>query len=342
MIISIQRLTKKFSNVPGVGPFFALKNINLQVEKGKVCGIIGMSGAGKSTLMRCLTGLDRPSEGSVWIEEEEISALTGSALRQARRKIGMIFQHFNLFSAKTAWENVAYPLEIEKMPFAQRKQRAFELLDVVGLAHKAESYPAQLSGGEKQRVAIARALAPRPSVLLSDEATSALDPTTRLSILELLQQLNQTLGLTIVLITHEMEVVKQICTDVAVLEHGEIVEQGPVETLFSTPSHPTTRRFLQNLSHQIPSHFPIHKRGGELLRLFFKGEGAERPIISQMIKHHAIDVNILLGGIDVLRTTTVGILVVELSGSAEERSKARLFLEKEGVIWERILQSSDE
>lgn len=293
-----------------------LEHVDLEVHRGEVFGIIGMSGAGKTTVMRLLTALDRPSEGQVFVAGESMSTLEGKPLRQARKKIGMIFQHFNLLSSRTALGNVLYPCNDEK--------RACELLDLVGLKGKEHLYPAQLSGGEKQRVAIARALIHQPDVLLCDEATSALDPRTTESILELLSSLNQKLGLTIVLITHEMEVIKQICTHVAVLEHGQIVEHGEVAQLFAHPKHPTTKRFLQNVQHEI-----IRSEEAVLLRLSFTGETAGQPIISRLIREHDVEVNILLGGIDVLKTETVGNLVVELSGP--DRALARAFLEKQGV-----------
>ncbi len=333
MVIQIEELTKTFPGPDDGPPVFALKDISLEVPKGEIFGIIGMSGAGKSTLIRCLTAIDRPTSGKVWIEGEEITLCTKKQLCCARKKIGMIFQHFNLFSSRTALENVLFPLEIAG---AADKERARELLHLVGLEGKENVYPSQLSGGEKQRVAIARALAANPSVLLCDEAPSALDPLTTQNILELIQELNRTLGLTILMITHQMEVIKQICTQVAVLEHGEIVEKGPVEELFAHPTHPTTKRFLQNITHDIPEHLLPKEKDKELVHLSFKGESAKEPIISQMIRHCDVDVNILLGGIDRLQTATVGNLIVELSGVGEERRKARAYWEKAGVRCEVV------
>lgn len=334
-IIVIQGLTKLFPVHEGAPPVYALKEIDLSIKKGEIFGIIGMSGAGKSTLIRCLTCLEKPTEGSISIGGEELTTLSPSDLRQARKKIGMIFQHFNLFSSRTALENVMYPLELDQMPLEERKTRALELLNLVGLKGKESSYPSQLSGGEKQRVAIARALARNPAVLFCDEATSALDPRTTHSILELLEKLNATLGLTLVLITHAMEVVKQICTRVAVLEHGVIVEEGAIADLFSSPKHPTTRRFLQGLSHDTSENF-VTKGDKELLRLFFRGTSARKPIISRLIREHQVEVNILSGGIDTLKTETVGSLVVELSGAIEERNKARSFLKTHGVNYDEL------
>lgn len=333
-VVSIKNLTKSYRTQPDAPPLYALKEIHLLVKKGDVFGIIGMSGAGKTTLMRCLTALERPTEGGVFISGEEITALSGPPLRRARKKIGMIFQHFNLFSSRTVLDNIAYPLELEGVSREQRIERSRELLALVGLAAKESAYPAQLSGGEKQRVAIARALVNNPDVLLCDEATSALDPRTTHAILELLSKLNERLGLTIILITHEMEVIKQICTHVAVLEHGEVVEQGPVEELFARPKHPTTQRFLQNMIHEFPEH--LKKENALLLRLSFTKGTAQQPIISRMLRQHAVEVNILLGGIDVLKTETIGNLIVELSGDPDERSRARSFLEAQGVVCDEL------
>ncbi len=320
IVVLIKNLTKKFQSES-----LALKEINLQVTRGDIFGIIGMSGAGKTTLMRCLTALERPSEGQILISGEEITSLEGAKLRSARKKIGMIFQHFNLFSSRSVLDNIAYPLELEGVSRTERLEKARSLLQLVGLGEKERYYPAQLSGGEKQRVAIARALIHDPDVLLCDEATSALDPHNTQAILELLAGLN----LTIILITHEMEVIKQICTHVAVLEHGEVVESGYVADLFANPKHPTTKRFLQNIVHELPEYTP--SEDSTLLRLTFTGESAKQPIISNLVKRHEIEVNILHGGIDVLKTNTVGNLVVELKGAIEERVRARAFLETQGV-----------
>lgn len=336
-IIEVIDLVKVYQTQPGVPPLYALDGINFSVKKGDVFGLIGMSGAGKSTLIRCLTFLETPTEGNVVIGGDNLVGLSEAELRKARKKMGMIFQHFNLFSSRTALQNVTYPLEIDNVDKEERKKRALELLNLVGLKGKERLYPSQLSGGEKQRVAIARALATQPDLLLSDESTSALDPRTTDAILELLSKLNKELGLTILMITHEMEVIKKICTHVAVLEHGKIIESGPVEDVFVSPQHVTTRQFLLNLVHDIPKQFLPSKKNSELLRLTFKQEEARKPLISQLVKTHGVDVNILLGGIDRLRTETVGHLVVELSGSIEERMQARLYLEKHGVHCEEII-----
>lgn len=241
--IKIQHLSKIFC-LPKNSEHHALRDITFSIEKGDIYGIVGMSGAGKSTLLRCLSGLEKPSTGSIRIDGKDIGMMNQEELRQYRAMLGMVFQHFNLFPSRTAEENIAFPLEIHGAPHHQHSQRVAELLDLVGLAHKKDAYPAQLSGGEKQRIGIARALANNPSLLLCDEATSALDTATGRSILDLLKRLNQQLGLTIVLITHQLEAVQQICSKVAVLGQGELIEEGEVQDIFSNPLHQTTRLLL--------------------------------------------------------------------------------------------------
>jgi len=239
----------------------ALENVNLQIQQGDIFGIIGFSGAGKSTLIRCLNRLEEPDSGKIMIAGQDITAMNKKELQLARRKIGMIFQQFNLLDAKTVFENVAFPLQVSNYPKKQIKSRVEEILDLVGLANKSKAYPLQLSGGEKQRVGIARALSNEPSVLLSDEATSALDPQTTYSILELLKDINQKLGLTIVLITHELDVLKHICNHMAVIEHGKIVETGVVEKFFLNPESDTAKRFISIL------------QGFQEKRVYKEGEG---------------------------------------------------------------------
>ncbi|MES2344484.1 MAG: ATP-binding cassette domain-containing protein [Chlamydiota bacterium] len=309
------------------GGVYALKNVSLSIEKGEVFGIIGLSGAGKSTLIRILANLITPTSGKVFFSLEDISQFHKKELRSFRFKCGMIFQHFNLLTSRTVFGNVAYPLEIAGYPQEKIAARVDELLRLVGLSNKKHSYPIALSGGEKQRVGIARALAHHPEVLFCDEATSALDPKTTQEILTLLRDLNRNLGVTIVLITHEMDVIKQICHKVAVLENGTVVESGPVAEVFAEPKHPTTQKFLQNSAHEIPEHFykppnPTHM----LLRLSFKGETAGKPIISQMIREFDVDANILLGWVDNLQTNIVGTLVIEIQGKEDNLQKALAFL----------------
>jgi D-methionine transport system ATP-binding protein len=315
----------------------ALRHVSFSIETGDVYGIIGLSGAGKSTLIRCMAGLLHPSQGNILIDNIDIHSLPEKALRDFRLKTAMIFQHFNLFSSRTVAGNISYPLEIANVPLPERQQRIDELLDLVGLSAKKEAYPAFLSGGEKQRVGIARALANHPSILFCDEATSALDPKTTKEILDLLKTINKNLGVTIVLITHDMEVIKRICNKVAVIEHGTIIEEGLVSNVFAEPQHPTTQQFIQGSTHEIPlSFFKPPSPHRILLRLKFKGHAAGEPLISQMIKRYDIEVNILLGWIDRLQATTIGTLVVELHGTAEGIANALAFLDEKKVLHEVI------
>ncbi len=318
----------------------ALRDVNLTIEKQDIYGIIGLSGAGKSTLIRCLAGLISPTSGTISFHGQDIHHLRKQDLRQFRHKIGMIFQHFNLLSSRTVAQNIAYPLEIAGVPKSQHKERVDELLKLVGLSAKRDAYPSLLSGGEKQRVGIARALANRPDVLFCDEATSALDPKTTKEILELLKSINKKLGVTIVLITHDMEVIKRICHKVAVIEAGKIVEEGPVAEVFADPKHPTTKNFIQGSSHEIPEEFfktPSPDR--KLLRLRFKGTSASEPLISQIVKKYHLDANILLGWIDRLQTTTVGTLIIELTGPTEGIAGALEYLTAKNTHYE-VLQKN--
>ncbi len=319
----------------------ALSDITFEIVKQEIYGIIGLSGAGKSTLIRCLSGIIKPSDGKILFHQKDISHLKGQNLRQFRMKIGMIFQHFNLLSSRTVAGNVAYPLEIAGLSKEEQNKRVDELLKLVGLTSKKDVYPTSLSGGEKQRVGIARALANHPEVLFCDEATSALDPRTTKEILDLLKTINKKLGVTIVLITHDMEVIKRVCHKVAVIEGGEIVEEGLVSEVFSEPKHPTTKHFIQGASHEIPEEFfkpPSPDR--KLLRLKFKGTAASDPVISQIVKKFNVDANILLGWIDHLQTTTVGTLIVELTGTPEGISGTIDYLEKNKVRYE-VLQKHE-
>jgi D-methionine transport system ATP-binding protein len=249
-MIQLNQVSKTYLGSKNNEKVVALRDISLTIENGEIFGIVGHSGAGKSTLLRLLNGLEKPTTGSVMIQQQEISNLDNKQLRQVRQKIGMIFQHFHLLWSRTVRENIAFPLEIIGLPKEVKEQKVTQLLKRVGLVERADAYPSQLSGGEKQRVGIARALANDPTVLLCDEATSALDPETTQSILQLLQEINRDTGITLVLITHEMSVVRSICDRVAVMEAGQIVELGLVKEVFSNPKHPVTRKFLQMDSHR--------------------------------------------------------------------------------------------
>lgn len=331
--IEIKNLSKYFSAVAGNLPVYALKNIHLKIPRGCVYGIIGMSGAGKSTLLRCLTGLEIPSEGALFLNNKEFPYQDVSALALLRKQMGMVFQHFELFSSRTVGNNIAYPLEISEIPIFECRKRVEELLALVGLEAKKDHYPSQLSGGEKQRVGIARALASRPSLLLCDEPTSALDPKTTQDILQLLSRLNQELGLTTVIITHQLETVKQICRRVAVLSHGEIVEEGEVKEIFTKPQHAVTQRLLHLSNDQVPQDLLEQNQTGKcLVRLGFQGQQAKQPVLSHMIKNYDIEANILSGGLDYLQDTVVGHLFIELSGSSEEIERALDFLQGQQII----------
>lgn len=308
-MIHIDSLTKYY------GTAVALKEINLVIEKGDIFGLIGKSGAGKSTLIRLMAGLLKPSSGKIVFNGQ---------------KLGMIFQHFDLLSSRTVAENVGFPLEIAG---CYSNERVDELLKLVGLSHKKDVYPSYLSGGEKQRVGIARALAHHPDILLCDEATSALDPAMTKEILDLLIHLNQTLGLTIFLITHEMGVIRRICNKVAIMEQGEIVEQGAVADVFFQPKHPTTRAFLQESPHELPDvYFQPTSPFQKLLRLSFKGQAAGEPVIARLVQNFGVEVNILRGWIDQFQTTTIGNLVIELKGRNMEA--ALNYLSEQSIFYE--------
>jgi len=301
------------------GATAALDGVSLTVRKGEILGIIGRSGAGKSTLIRCLNGLERPDSGQVLIEGREISRLGERDLQPLRRRIGMVFQHFNLLSAKTVEDNVALPLKIEGLPRAERLARAAELLQLVGLSEKAKAYPASLSGGQKQRVGIARALAARPALLLSDEATSALDPETTRSILALLKDINARLGLTILLITHEMEVIRSIADRVAVIDAGRIVEEGAVWQVFANPKSEITRSLLGGIRPQLPPEIASRLLPGEgaetILRIDVAGEAARRPLLSELSARVPGPFRLVHGGIDHVQQQPVGTLFVAIPGS---------------------------
>lgn len=324
-IIEVKRLSKKFAtaNQP-----FALKEVDFSIYAGDIFGIIGASGAGKSTLMRCLAGLEKPSEGSIIFEGTDVTLLSAKELIPYRQRVGMVFQQFNLFPSRTVKGNIAFPLEIYGVSKQDQEARIEELLDIVGLSHKRDVYPATLSGGEKQRVGIARALANHPHVLLCDEATSALDPASMRSILSLLQKLNEKFGLTIVVVTHQLEAVKMICNRMAVISQGELAEQGEVADIFAKPLSPAAKQLLHPLAENLPKNFleglGPHKK---LLSLTFKGDQAKQPIISRLIKGHQVEVNILLAGIDTFQKAVLGSLVIELKGTADEINKAIDFLE---------------
>ncbi|WP_249937143.1 methionine ABC transporter ATP-binding protein [Roseateles sp. DAIF2] len=330
-MIELQEVHKSYPMAAGAGQVPALRGLSLSVEAGEVFGIIGASGAGKSTLLRVINLLERPDSGRVAVAGQDLLALDEAGLRAARQRIGMIFQHFNLLSSKTVAENVAWPLKIAGRAPAEIAPRVAALLARVGLADQAHKYPAQLSGGQKQRVGIARALATEPRVLLCDEATSALDPETTRSILDLLAEINRELGLTIVLITHEMDVVRRVCDRVAVLDGGLIAEQGPVAEVFLHPRHPVTRRFVLEAEHvdegqQLDdfSHVP-----GRIVQLTFRGERTYEPLLGEVARRTGLDFGILSGRIDRIKQEPYGQLTISVSGG--DLAAAQALLEARGV-----------
>ena len=335
-MISIKNLSKKY-NSEGK-EISALKNVNLNIKKGEIFGIIGPSGAGKSTLIRNINLLERPSSGEIKFKDKKLENLSSIELRNKRQKIGMIFQHFNLLKSRTVEGNVLFPLEIAGVNKEEAKKRVKRLLELVGLSDKSANFPANLSGGQKQRVGIARALANDPELLLSDEATSSLDPDSTAEILELLSQIRDKLDLTIILITHEMEVIKEICDRVAVIKDGEIVEKGSVIELFSKPVEDITKSFVKNImDYKLPQmvleHFNNNNRG-EIVRVNFLGQSTQKPLISNLIKKYDIDANILYGNIDEIQSTPFGTLVIKLEGNKEEIEKSIKYLRGYDLIVE--------
>ncbi|OPA97000.1 methionine ABC transporter ATP-binding protein [Pseudomonas fluorescens] len=304
----------------------ALHPTSLRVENGQVFGLIGHSGAGKSTLLRLINRLEEPSGGQINVDGEEVTALDANGLRRFRQQVGMIFQHFNLLASKTVADNVALPLTLAgELSRKEIDQRVAELLARVGLSDHAKKYPAQLSGGQKQRVGIARALATKPKILLCDEATSALDPQTTASVLKLLAEINRELKLTIVLITHEMDVIRRVCDQVAVLDAGVIVEQGSVTDVFLHPQHPTTKRFVQEAEqvdegeqHDVFAHVP-----GRIVRLTFQGEATYAPLLGTVARETGVDYSILAGRIDHIKDTPYGQLTLAVTGGDMEAAFAR-------------------
>ena len=342
-MIQLSHIEKTYDSPSG--PVKALKGIDLTIERGEIFGIIGLSGAGKSTLIRCINMLERPTAGKVIVDGQDMTAMSEKELRKARKNIGMIFQHFNLLSSATVYDNIAFPLRLSHTPEAEIKKKVLPLLELVGLADKAHQYPSQLSGGQKQRVGIARALASEPKVLLCDEATSALDPQTTRSILELIQDINRKLSLTVVVITHEMQVIKDICDKVAVIENGVIAEQGTVLDVFTNPQKPITQDFISVLlSNELPAAF----RGGEvsktplpgaylLLRLTFIGESADDPVLAGMIrKFPEIEVTMLFGNLDQIKSTPFGRMIIGITGPEAKIQEALQYLRQQDLKEEVI------
>lgn len=325
----------------GANGIAAVDGVSLAIDEGEIFGIIGYSGAGKSTLIRLLNGLEQPTAGTITVGELEMSSIKGEKLRKARQKVSMIFQHFNLLWSRTVKDNIAFPLEISGVPKKAREKKALELIELVGLKGRENAYPSELSGGQKQRVGIARALANDPEVLLCDEATSALDPETTDSILDLLTGINERLGLTIVLITHEMHVIRKICHRVAVMEAGKVVEMGDVLEIFQSPKAAITKRFLAQVTEpeaakeaigHIKEAFPT----GKLIKLVFIGERTEQPVLASVIRKFEVDVNVVQGNISHTQGGAYGTLILQLVGEEKLVEQAIHYLHEQHVQTEVI------
>ena len=345
-MIKLDHITQTYKTLEG-REFKALDDVSIEIRPGEIFGIIGRSGAGKSTLVRCINLLNRPSEGTVTVDGKNLTELSEDELRESRRSIGMIFQHFNLLSSRTVYDNVALPLELVGTPKNVIREKVEPLLKLVGLTEHAHKYPSQLSGGQKQRVGIARALTNDPKVLLSDEATSALDPETTVATLALLKRINKELGLTIVMITHEMQVVKQICERVVVMNYGKIVEQGKVVDIFMSPQHETTKALIGNvMARDMPASILDRFRKARenhpnsdavyLLRLAFSGNEVTRPVISECSRRFNLDFNILRGTVDDVQGQTLGSLTVLIEAESSVFIEAVNFLRENGVVVEEI------
>lgn len=336
-MIRLENVSKTFTD--SNKEVHAVNNVSLTINDGDIFGIIGFSGAGKSTLVRCINLLEKPTDGKVFVDDAEITALSGKELRKARKKIGMIFQHFNLMPSRTIFGNVAYPLRGSGLSKEEIKEKVHHLLELVGISEKENAFPGQLSGGQKQRVAIARALANDPNILLCDEATSALDPQTTKSILKLLQQLNQTLGITVVVITHEMAVVKEICNRVAVMDHGDVVEEGEVFHVFASPKEPLTRSFikttsnLQKIEELIAADSPVvaTKKGELIVRLSYVEKNTSEPLISTVTQKFGIILNIVFADVEIVQNAPIGGTVAIVSGKSSRIDEALQYLRDKNV-----------
>ena len=310
----------------------ALNNISLDINSGDIYGIIGMSGAGKSTLVRCINFLEKPTTGTVVIDGNDLSLLSDTEIRKLRQNIGMIFQQFNLLMQRNVEDNICFPLEIAGIKGEERKKRAKELLEIVGLSDKAKSYPSQLSGGQKQRVAIARALSTNPKILLCDEATSALDPTTTNSILSLLKEINKKLGITIVIITHEMSVVERICDKVAIIDDGQLAEHGIVESVFSNPKTDAAKKFVYHNNNAV-----MEMKGKKCIRIVFDGKSSFEPVIANMILECRTQVNILFADTKDIKGKAFGQMVLQLPEDSMQAEKVINYLRNNNMIVEELM-----
>ncbi|MCD8090220.1 MAG: ATP-binding cassette domain-containing protein [Clostridiales bacterium] len=332
--VEIKNLYKTYGD--GEAKVEALKNINIDIYKGEIFGIIGLSGAGKSSLVRCINLLEVPERGEVSINGKDITKISKAELRKERKNIGMIFQHFNLLMNSTVYDNIAFPLKLIKTPKEKIEKRVTELLEIVGLSDKKDVYPSQLSGGQKQRVGIARAIATEPDIIMCDEATSALDPETTKSILQLIKEINAKLRVTVIIITHEMEVIKQVCDRVAVLNHGEIAETGNVSDIYINPATETAKKFFKSIDTKLDNNIyqKALKEPGVVIQAIFRGDKSTDPYISNMIKEYDVTAAILLGNIQSMENMLVGTLILRVDGKKENVSAALKYLENSGVIVE--------
>lgn len=340
-MIQFQSVSKCYKNNAKI--FEVLRNINLNVKKGEIFGIIGPSGAGKSTLLRCVNALERPNTGRILIDGIDLLTLSSEDLREVRRNIGMIFQHFNLLSSKTVYQNIAFPLEIAGLSKKEIPEKILKMAQLTGLETKLKQYPAQLSGGQKQRVAIARALVAGGKILLCDEATSSLDPETTKSILELLVKIRNELDITILLITHEMQVIKSICDRVALIENGEIIEHGGTSEIFSNPKTKTTKRFVYSTLHiDLPEHLKnqlkqeVNSNSLAVLRLWFLKETAKDAIISHLVKRFYVDVNILQASLEYIHEQLMGIMTITINSHGDKLQNCITYLTEQEIKVEVI------
>lgn len=341
-MIELQGISKTFT--ASKTQVEAVKDVTLHIHKNEIFGIIGFSGAGKSTLVRCINLLEKPDKGKVILEGKELTGLSDKELRKARKDIGMIFQHFNLFPSRTVYENIAYPLKGQGLSKEEIRERIEKLLELVELEDKMNAYPSQLSGGQKQRVAIARALATDPKVLLCDEATSALDPQTTNSILKLLKQLNTTLGITIVIITHEMDVIKEICNRVAIMENGKVVEEGDVFDIFARPQQNITKAFINTTSSlrkiekllENDSEVVKLQKEEKILKLQYLEKSVSEALISTISRKFNIDCNIIFANIEIIGDAPLGGLIIIVSGAAADVEGAIQYLENKNILVEVI------
>ncbi|GAF38046.1 methionine ABC transporter ATP-binding protein [Lentilactobacillus farraginis] len=337
-LIKFKNVTKTFAAVGNAKEVHAVKNVSLSVQKGEIFGVIGYSGAGKSTLIRMINGLERPTSGEIIVSGEDVAKLSKKRLQQLRHKIGMIFQNYNLLKTATVYQNIFLPLKLEKLPVNDIRERVEKYLKIVGLWERRNSYPTQLSGGQRQRVAVARALAHEPEILLSDEATSALDPETTKSILRLLQKINTELGITIFLITHELDVVQEICDKVALIDKGNLIEQGKTIDLFTHPQKTITQKFLGTSdSLGVPiDYLKAEQKTKKLLLLQFVGNEASQPIIADFSQHFGIKPNILAGSINYLKGNPYGKLLLSIKSVDDVYSQELKYIRDQGVIVKEV------